>query len=78
MLLSAPHRGGQLGVISTYRKISLQSKGSRDQLCSTARFAAMRGSAKKDELLKFPTSSLFCDLYWKVILHWTSWTVLHS
>lgn len=34
-----------------------------------------RGSAKKDELMKFPTSSLFRDLYWKVILCWTSWTL---
>lgn len=42
MFLSAPRRGGQFEVISTYRKISLQSKGSRDQLCSTAKFAASR------------------------------------
>ena len=45
----------------------------RCQLCCQQITA--RGSAKKDELLKFPTSSLFCDLYWKVILYWTSWTV---
>lgn len=42
MLLSAPHRGEQFGVISTYRKISLQSKGSRDQPCSIAQCAASR------------------------------------
>lgn len=45
----------------------------RRQLCCQQITA--RGSAKEDELLKFPTSSLFCDLYWKVILYWTSWTV---
>lgn len=36
------HRGTQVWVISAHRKLSLQPKGSRDQLCSIASFAASR------------------------------------
>ena len=76
--LVTSHRGRQVRVI-VHKKNQPAAKGQQGPAMQHCQLRCQqitaRGSAKKDELMKFPTSSLFCDLYWKVILYWTSWTV---